>query len=163
MTRFSTVVFTALIVFAASASTAPIQHAKRIAQTTIDAPKKWEDACVRKSPLVYIELILIPIMQNAAGGGQKCNPIAVTAASTLLAAADVCAQQNSADQMISLGKQLNNQDMIIAAQIFVQQPRNSVRSCIALTVPIWPLTWPTGAFLAQLRGYAVLPDCAAEQ
>jgi hypothetical protein len=52
MTRFSTAIFAALIVFAASASAAPVQHVKRIAQTTIDAPKKWEDACVRISSLI---------------------------------------------------------------------------------------------------------------
>lgn len=70
-------------------------------------------------------------MQTKAGGADKCNPIAVTAFSTLLAAADPCAQQDSADAMIDLAKQLNNDaDMIRLAQIFAQQPRNTVRTCL---------------------------------
>ncbi|CDO68191.1 hypothetical protein BN946_scf184938.g43 [Trametes cinnabarina] len=84
---------------------------KRIAQDTVAAATPWEDAC------------------NKAGGGQQCNPIAVTAFGTLLAAADPCAQQDSADAMIDLAKQLNNDpDMIRLAQIFAQQPRNSPTS-----------------------------------
>ena len=67
-------------------------------------------------------------IQTKAGGQDKCNPIAVTAFATLLAAADPCAQQDSADAMIDLAKQLNNDpDMIRLAQIFAQQPRNTVR------------------------------------
>ncbi|KAJ4470091.1 hypothetical protein J3R30DRAFT_1224087 [Lentinula aciculospora] len=100
---------------AATARTAPLSLSKRIAQTTIDSVTPWEDAC------------------NSAGGGQQCNPIAVTAASTLLAAAGNCDQQNSADAMISLAKTLNNDaNMISLAQIFAQQPRNSPNS---LAVP----------------------------
>lgn len=46
---------------------------------------------------------------------------------TLLAAAGNCDQQNSGDAMVSLAKTLNNNaQMISLAQIFVQQPRNSV-------------------------------------
>lgn len=72
-------------------------------------------------------------MQTKAGGADKCNPIAVTAFSTLLAAADPCAQQDSADAMIDLAKQLNNDaDMIRLAQIFAQQPRNTVRTFVPL-------------------------------
>ncbi|KAI0351921.1 hypothetical protein OH77DRAFT_1523808 [Trametes cingulata] len=84
---------------------------KRIAQDTVAAATPWEDACTK------------------AGGADKCNPIAVTAFGTLLAAADPCAQQDSADAMIDLAKQLNNDpDMIRLAQIFAQQPRNTPTS-----------------------------------
>ncbi|KAJ3789797.1 hypothetical protein GGU10DRAFT_304339 [Lentinula aff. detonsa] len=110
--------FTDALVFAllsATARAAPLLLNKRIAQTTIDSVTPWEDAC------------------NSAGGGQQCNPIAVTAASTLLAAAGNCDQQDSADAMISLAKTLNNDaNMISLAQIFAQQPRNSPNS---LAVP----------------------------
>jgi len=45
---------------------------------------------------------------------------------SLLAAGDKCDQQNAADAMIDLAKQLNNDaEMIRLAQIFVQQPRNA--------------------------------------
>ncbi|KZV61186.1 hypothetical protein PENSPDRAFT_678628 [Peniophora sp. CONT] len=118
MARFSAAL-ALLAVLATEAAAFPINPrtlaernlAKRIAQTTIDAPKKWEDAC------------------TAAGGADKCNPIAVTAAATLLAAAGPCEQQDSGDAMVDLAKQLNNnQAMITAAQIFIQQPRNSPNS-----------------------------------
>ncbi|KAJ3479164.1 hypothetical protein NLI96_g9255 [Meripilus lineatus] len=88
---------------------------KRIAQVISESTQQWEKAC------------------TAAGGGQQCNPISVTAFSTLLAAAGPCEQQDSADAMINLAKQLNNDaDMIKFAQIFAQQPRNTPN---ALAVP----------------------------
>lgn len=47
---------------------------------------------------------------------------------TLLAAPGPCEQQNAADNMVDLAKTLNNNaNMIALAQIFAQQPRNSVR------------------------------------
>ena len=68
------------------------------------------------------------VYQLAAGGADKCNPVSVTAFTTLLAAAGPCEQQDSADAMIDLAKTLNNDaDMIKFAQIFAQQPRNTVR------------------------------------
>ena len=80
---------------------------KRIAQTTIDAPKKWEDACVRILAFSFPHLpVLIIYSQDAAGGGEQCNPIAVTAAGTLLAAAGACDQQDSGDAMVDLAKQV---------------------------------------------------------
>ena len=67
-------------------------------------------------------------MQLAAGGADQCNPLSITAFTTLLAAAGPCDQQNAGDQMIDLAKTLNNDaDMIKFTQIFVQQPRNTVR------------------------------------
>jgi hypothetical protein len=46
---------------------------------------------------------------------------------SLLAAGGNCDQQNAADAMINLAKQLNNNsEMIRLTQIFVQQPRNAV-------------------------------------
>jgi len=111
MVQFTEALFVALLAIASSVQAAPVSLNKRIEQTTIDAVTPWEDAC------------------NAAGGGQQCNPIAVTAASTLLAAAGNCDQQNSGDAMVSLAKTLNNNaQMISLAQIFVQQPRNSPNS-----------------------------------
>ncbi|KAH8920489.1 hypothetical protein BT69DRAFT_1313057 [Atractiella rhizophila] len=83
-------------------------HVKRIAQVISDATKDWEQACL------------------TAGGGQQCNPLSQTAFSSLLAAGDKCAQQNAADDMVSLAKTLNNDsEMIRLAQLFVQQPRNA--------------------------------------
>ncbi|KAG6910043.1 hypothetical protein DXG01_013767 [Tephrocybe rancida] len=84
---------------------------KRIAQNIPSSTTKWEQACI------------------AAGGGQQCNPVSVTAFSTLLAAPGPCAQQDAADQMIDLAKQLKNDaEMIRLTQIFVQQPRNTPSS-----------------------------------
>lgn len=52
----------------------------------------------------------------------------MTAFTTLLAAAGPCEQQDSADAMVDLAKTLNSDaDMIKFAQIFAQQPRNTVR------------------------------------
>lgn len=88
---------------------------KRIAQTIADSTTKWVAAC------------------ETAGGGSQCNTVSVNAFETLLIAAGVCDQQNAADSMVDLAKQLNNnQDMITLAQIFVQQPRNTPNS---LAVP----------------------------
>jgi len=99
----------------AGAFGAPVSISKRIAQTISASTTKWEQACL------------------AAGGGQQCNPLSVTAFSTLLAAAGPCDQQNAADQMMDLAKQLNNDpDTIKFTQIFVQQPRNTPDS---LAVP----------------------------
>ncbi|KAJ7504441.1 hypothetical protein B0H11DRAFT_1982356 [Mycena galericulata] len=65
------------------ADSAPINPMnKRIQQTIDQSTAKWEQACL------------------AAGGGFKCNPLSVTAFSTLLAAAGSCDQQNAADSMI---------------------------------------------------------------
>lgn len=100
-------VFLALVAVCAQAS--PIFQ-KRIAQTIADSTTQWEAACL------------------AANGGQQCNPLSITAFTTLLAAAGACDQQNAADSMIDLAKQLNSQPMIIATQIFVQQPRNTPNS-----------------------------------
>jgi len=88
---------------------APVQIERRIDQTISDATRLWQQACV------------------AAGGTQdKCSGIAVPAFTSLLEAGGVCDQQNSADSMIDLAKQLGSDpEMIRLAQIFVQQPRNS--------------------------------------
>ncbi|PFH51909.1 hypothetical protein AMATHDRAFT_74604 [Amanita thiersii Skay4041] len=106
MVKLSVVV---LSLIAATASGAPLE--KRIAQTISASTAKWEQACIQ------------------AGGGQQCNPISITAFSTLLAAAGPCEQQDAADQMVDLAKQLNNDaQMITLAQIFAQQPRNTPTS-----------------------------------
>ncbi|KAI0259465.1 hypothetical protein BC834DRAFT_974269 [Gloeopeniophorella convolvens] len=104
MVQLSHVLVTLLAASAASA--APMQ--KRIAQTIADSTQLWVQACTK------------------AGGADKCNTISQTAFSTLLAAGKNCDQQDAADQMVDLAKQLNNDpDMIRLAQIFVQQPRNA--------------------------------------
>ncbi|KAG6837343.1 hypothetical protein H0H93_010945 [Arthromyces matolae] len=98
----------------AGAYSAPI-FTKRIAQDISASTTQWEQACV------------------TAGGGLQCNPLSVTAFSTLLIAPGPCEQQDAADQMIDLAKQLNNDaDMIRLTQIFAQQPRNTPDS---LSVP----------------------------
>lgn len=102
---------------------------KRIAQVISDSTALWEKACL------------------AAGGSVECNPISVTAFTTLLAAAGPCEQQDSADAMIDLAKTLNNDaDMIKFAQIFAQQPRNTPNS---LAVP-YCQSAPKNAELAGL-------------
>ncbi|PAV14840.1 hypothetical protein PNOK_0939300 [Pyrrhoderma noxium] len=94
------------VLFVTFASAIPLQ--KRIAQTIADSTKDWEQACL------------------AAGGADKCNPISQTAFTSLLAAGGNCDQQNAADSMIDLAKQLGNDpEMIRLAQLFVQQPRNA--------------------------------------
>jgi len=107
---FSNSVFYAVAsIVALTARAAPLE--KRIAQVISDSTTQWVQAC------------------TAAGGGEKCNPISVTAFSTLLAAASNCDQQNAADSMIDLAKTLNNNPKMIAlAQVFAQQPRNSPNS-----------------------------------
>lgn len=121
---------TALFVLSALSclvSAAPVLE-KRIAQVTSDSKAAWEQACVgtlfvkrcARQRLIYQSKV-------AAGGGAQCNKIGINAASTLLAAADACAQQDAADDMIDLAKQLDNDpEMIRLAQLFVQQPRNAV-------------------------------------
>lgn len=105
----------AILLAALSVSVSAYPLNKRIAQNTPDSTKKWEAAC------------------NAAGGGLQCNPVAVNAFGTLLAAAGPCDQQNAADAMVDLAKTLNNDpNMIKFAQIFAQQPRNSVRLLLHL-------------------------------
>jgi hypothetical protein len=67
-------------------------------------------------------------LQEKAGGAGQCSTISQTAFTTLLAAGGNCDQQDAADSMVDLAKTLNNDpDMIRLSQIFVQQPRNSVR------------------------------------
>lgn len=88
--------------------------------------------------------------QNKAGGGGQCNSMAVAAAETLLAAAGNCDQQNSADQFVTFAKTLSNpSQMISLAQIFVQQPRNTVSPC--------PLS---SAYLKQIYSF-IQPDSLA--
>ncbi|KAK0229472.1 hypothetical protein EDD85DRAFT_129358 [Armillaria nabsnona] len=101
--------FSSFFVLSASialSSALPLQ--KRIAQTIADATHDWEQACL------------------TAGGAGQCNPVSQTAFTTLLAAGGNCDQQNAADQMIDLAKQLGNDaEMIRLTQLFVQQPRNA--------------------------------------
>lgn len=101
---------TLALALVSSIHAAPLQ--KRIQQVIADSLTQWEQACIN------------------AGGGIRCNPLKVSAFSTLLIAPGPCEQQNAADQMIDLARELNNDaEMIRLAQIFRQQPRNSV--CIS--------------------------------
>jgi len=112
-----------------SAVALPQTFNKRIAQTIADSTQQWVQAC------------------TVAGGAEQCQPISETAFTSLLAAGGNCDQQNAADQMIDLAKQLNNSaDMIRTAQIFVQQPRNAPDS---LQVP-YCQTVPKNAELVGL-------------
>ncbi|KAK0204287.1 hypothetical protein DFS33DRAFT_1434377 [Desarmillaria ectypa] len=101
--------FNCLFVLSASialSSALPLQ--KRIAQVIADSTHDWEQACL------------------AAGGAGQCNPLSQTAFTSLLAAGKNCDQQNAADKMIDLAKQLgSNAEMIRLTQLFVQQPRNA--------------------------------------
>ncbi|KAJ6591633.1 hypothetical protein DFH09DRAFT_1417541 [Mycena vulgaris] len=104
---------------------------KRIQQTIADSTAQWEKACL------------------AAGGGLKCNPLSVTAFTTLLAAAGPCEQQDAADSMIQLAQELNNDsEMIRLSQLFAQQPRN--------TCPVLPesshVPLLSGLFQCQFQG-----------
>ncbi|RXW22143.1 hypothetical protein EST38_g3720 [Candolleomyces aberdarensis] len=93
---------------AASVQALPLQ--RRIAQSIPASTQQWEQAC------------------RAAGGGERCNPISVTAFSTLLANAGACEQQDAGDTMVDLAKELGSDEMIRLSQIFVQQPRNTPNS-----------------------------------
>jgi len=126
--------FSALLLafaIAGSVTAAPSPLTKRIAQNISDSTKKWEAACVSLS--IEAQRFTVdfnaPFLscQTAANGGAQCNAIAVKAFGTLLAAAGACEQQDNADIMMDLSKKLNSPDMISAAQIFAQQPRNTVR------------------------------------
>jgi len=104
-----------MLALALSAAQAAPTHDKRIAQVIAASTQKWEAACL------------------AAGGADKCNPLSIAAFSALLAAPGPCEQQNAADNMMDLAKQLKNDaEMIKLTQIFVQQPRNTPNS---LSVP----------------------------
>ncbi|KAH8109626.1 hypothetical protein DFH11DRAFT_910893 [Phellopilus nigrolimitatus] len=104
MVHFSSLLAFAITVTVVSAI--PLQ--KRIAQTISDSTQAWQQAC------------------TTAGGASQCNTISQTAFTTLLAAGGNCDQQNAADSMIDLAKQLKNDpEMIRLAQLFVQQPRNA--------------------------------------
>lgn len=105
------VLATTIALALSSASAAPLKLEKRINQIIVESTADWEQACL------------------AAGGGQKCNPVSIQAFSTLLAAPGPCAQQDAADAMIDLARELNNDaEMIRLTQIFRQQPRNAVRN-----------------------------------
>jgi hypothetical protein len=115
MVKFAPFVLLSLI--AATASGAPIPLRKRIQQTIADSLTLWEKACDQAA--------------TKAGTGlePQCNPLKIKSFDTLLAAADACAQQDQADQMIDLAHQLNSDPtMIRLTQLFVQQPRNSPNS-----------------------------------
>ncbi|KJA23609.1 hypothetical protein HYPSUDRAFT_137556 [Hypholoma sublateritium FD-334 SS-4] len=109
MVQLSTL-FIGLVAVATSTHAAPIVLNKRIAQVIADSTTKWSAAC------------------TAAGGGQQCNPLSITAFSTLLAAPGPCEQQDAADQMVNLAKSLGSSELLALSQIFAQQPRNSPNS-----------------------------------
>lgn len=131
----------ALALVASSVKAAPTTHTKRIAQVIADSTKKWEAACVRTSPYspsLFSVLTMFSFSQTKAGGAEKCNQIAVDSFGTLLAAPGPCEQQDAADKMIDLAKTLKNDpDMIKFAQIFAQQPRNSVSILLHMSISLY--------------------------
>ena len=165
MVQFVPALLIALSAITLQARGAPL-HTKRIAQVIADSTALWEKACVSANILSHAARVAHKTrLQLAAGGAEQCNPVSVTAFTTLLAAAGPCDQQNSADAMVDLAKTLNSDaDMIKFAQIFAQQPRNTVRSLLpyprsrarALTLA---LVHPA----AQLAGGALLPERAQER
>ncbi|KAF8331899.1 proline-rich protein [Cantharellus anzutake] len=114
----------------------PVRFDKRIAQVIDQSTAKWQTACL------------------AAGGGTKCNPVAVAAFGNLLAAADACGQQDAADKMIDLAKTLkSNAKAISLAQVFAQQPRNSPDSVSVPYCQKAPRNKElTGLFQCQFKG-----------
>jgi len=105
MVQFSPL-FVSAVLFSSLAIATPLD--KRISQIISDSTPAWSKAC------------------TAAGGAEKCQPVAQTAFMSLLAGGNSCKQQDAADSMVDLANQLNNDaDMIRLAQIFVQQPRNA--------------------------------------
>lgn len=83
--------------------------------------------CVLLSLRFVLQYLNVLAPQLSAGGAEACNPLSVTAFSTLLAAPGPCEQQDAADQMIALATKLNNDaEMIRLTKIFMQQPRNTV-------------------------------------
>ncbi|PPQ84341.1 hypothetical protein CVT26_011350 [Gymnopilus dilepis] len=107
LSLFSVVLFAGSIVRVAQA--APIELQRRIDQTISAATQPWQQAC-----------------ESAGGSQSTCSGVAVPAFTSLLAEGGICDQQNAADSMIDLAKQLGNDpEMIRLAQIFVQQPRNA--------------------------------------
>jgi hypothetical protein len=129
--------FTTFVALALAASVHGALIHKRIAQVISDSTTKWEAACVSFFRCLGWSYFILS-SQDAAGGGAQCNQVAVASFSTLLAAPGPCEQQNAADNMVDLAKTLSsNADMIKFAQIFAQQPRNSVRPFLN---PFSPLT-----------------------
>jgi hypothetical protein len=146
MVQIFNVLFPLLAVSAVSA--VPMQ--KRIAQTIADSTTQFVAACVCIFSLFpqhrKTNFLISYTLQEKAGGAGKCNTVSQTAFTTLLAAGGNCDQQNAADSMVDLAKTLNNNaDMIRLAQIFVQQPRNSVLILLLFT-PISP-PFPRNLFL----------------
>ncbi|PPQ99280.1 hypothetical protein CVT24_009280 [Panaeolus cyanescens] len=109
--RFTFILFSWALMVTPIVETAPISTSlnRRIDQTISAATKPWQDACVAAGATI-----------------DQCSNVAVKAFTSLLEAGGPCDQQDGADAMIDLAKQLNgNAEMIRLAQIFAQQPRNS--------------------------------------
>ncbi|KAG8772215.1 hypothetical protein FRC19_005734, partial [Serendipita sp. 401] len=128
--------FTTLLAASTLVSARPVELVKRINQIIVESTARWEQACL------------------AAGGGQRCNPLSVAAFSTLLAAPGPCEQQDAADNMIDLARQLdNNAEMIRLTQIFRQQPRNTPDSLSVLYCQNAPRNQQLqGLFQCQFQG-----------
>jgi hypothetical protein len=125
MVRISNVLVALVAVSAAAAF--PVE--KRIAQTIADSTTLWVAACVRISSL------LPPLQRSLTLHAHRLKPVVDPSATQsprtpsrpFSPAAETVTKQDAADQMVDLAKTLNNDpDMIRLAQIFVQQPRNSV-------------------------------------
>ncbi|KAI0313310.1 hypothetical protein OF83DRAFT_1142091 [Amylostereum chailletii] len=99
-------VYGLLSTFAVSAGLAFPLH-PRISQIEGDATSAWQAAC------------------KSAGGGSQCNNLAVIASGSLSSFSPICAQQDAADNMVDLAKQLNDPDTLSLAQIYVQQAHSS--------------------------------------
>lgn len=66
---------------------------------------------------------------NSLENGQRqprCNDFISRVQEGILAAANVCAQQDGADQLIDLAHSLNSTELVKMAQLWMQQPRSSV-------------------------------------
>ena len=64
--------------------------------------------------------------QHQLNGGSQCDYLAISGSASLSEFEAVCAQQDQADDMVDLAKQMNSTDLIQLAQFYAQQPHSSV-------------------------------------
>ena len=120
----------------------------RIAQISSATCERFEAACNR-----------------GGGGSEICRNLCLNTAPTILAAAPPCAQQDAADRLVDFAKQLNNNtaEMIKFAQLFAQQPRNTVRQVLAsIGVLLVGLTFASRITERSALG-PVLPNSPAQR
>lgn len=116
-----------MTLLAAPASAIPVE--KPIDQTIADYTRQQvQDLCCAFTPSLHHDRNTFAHLQTNSDNDDQCNTISWSAFTTLLAAGKNGDQQDVADRMVDLAKQLNNNaDIIRLAQILVQQPKNAMR------------------------------------